>query len=432
MSAVPQKVLNWLYSVLTSVRTARPIEADRLLKSLHVTAHQDYHDINRTYEDVAHILARVPSLSPRTEVYTYENGASALLLLVSGTLPVSFRGTVYQFPIALWLPYTYPREAPMVYVTPTRSMVVRPGQHVGGDGRVYHPYLARWQDFWDKSTLSDFLDVLSSVFAKEPPVVSRSQQARPVYTSPTTAPPPPPPLPPELGPPQPPYQNHQNYGPAQPHPGAHSHSIASPIYHPPPNKGVSQPTEDLLSAPLTISPATLTSSAAPLPAPPIPPNPEKDALLDALGNTLYQHRLAAQNQAMTSTLPSLQAQHAALQRSLSAMQHEMHLLAQLSTTLESNERILTESIQRADAVMEEAKSRSVPNVDDVLVAPTVVGGQLYDVVAEERALGDTMFVLGRALDTGRVGLEVFLKVFPFSLSITNPSLSHPFLREMRK
>lgn len=81
----------------------------------------------------------------------YETGASALLLHLSGTLPVPFRGTVYQFPISIWVPYTYPREAPLVYVTPTPGMMIRPGQHVSGEGRVYHPYIAGWATFWDVS-----------------------------------------------------------------------------------------------------------------------------------------------------------------------------------------------------------------------------------------------------------------------------------------
>jgi hypothetical protein len=37
----------------------------------------------------------------------------------------------------------------MVYITPSQDMVVRPGQHVSGDGRVYHPYLAQWEKYWD-------------------------------------------------------------------------------------------------------------------------------------------------------------------------------------------------------------------------------------------------------------------------------------------
>ena len=28
-------------------------------------------------------------------------------------------------------------------------MLVRPGQHVSGDGRVYHHYLAHWREAWD-------------------------------------------------------------------------------------------------------------------------------------------------------------------------------------------------------------------------------------------------------------------------------------------
>jgi hypothetical protein len=67
---------------------------------------------------------------------------------------VTFRGAVYHFPVSIWLPYAYPREAPLVYVTPTYGMKVRPGQHVDVEGRVYHPYLARWNNFWDVSLRS--------------------------------------------------------------------------------------------------------------------------------------------------------------------------------------------------------------------------------------------------------------------------------------
>jgi hypothetical protein len=79
----------------------------------------------------------------------YENGTSALLLLLKGTLPVTFRGATYGFPVAIWVPYAYPREPPIVYIDPSEDMVVRPGQHVSGDGRVYHPYLAQWGQYWD-------------------------------------------------------------------------------------------------------------------------------------------------------------------------------------------------------------------------------------------------------------------------------------------
>ena len=84
-------------------------------------------------------------------VLAYENGESALLLLLSGTLPVQFRGATYRFPVAIWIPHAYPHASPMVYVMPTSDQLVRPGQHVSSDGRVYHPYLAQWAQYWDVS-----------------------------------------------------------------------------------------------------------------------------------------------------------------------------------------------------------------------------------------------------------------------------------------
>jgi ESCRT-I complex subunit TSG101 len=50
------------------------------------------------------------------------------------------------------VPYAYPREPPIVYIKPDKDMLVRPGQYVSGDGRVYHPYLAQWAKYWDVST----------------------------------------------------------------------------------------------------------------------------------------------------------------------------------------------------------------------------------------------------------------------------------------
>jgi hypothetical protein len=40
-----------------------------------------------------------------------------------------------------------------VYVTPVEGMMVRPGQHVDPEGKIYHPYLVGWAEFWD---VSDF------------------------------------------------------------------------------------------------------------------------------------------------------------------------------------------------------------------------------------------------------------------------------------
>ncbi|KAH7402934.1 UEV domain-containing protein [Pyrenochaeta sp. MPI-SDFR-AT-0127] len=555
MAGVPEKVLNWLYSVLTS----------------------EYADVNRTYHDAAEALANYPSLSPRTEIYTYENGSSALLLLLSGTLPVTFRGATYGFPVAIWVPYTYPRESPIVYVTPSQDMIVRPGQHVSGDGRVYHPYLAQWGKYWDKSTLFDFLAVLRGVFAKEPPVRSKQQlqhnapiQQAPPPVPPTPAewrrsqqgtpgaspspslpnkapaPPPKPPKPHEQSrqtpqpqhdrysqpPPLPPHPPHQpqsqqyqqpqrsSYGTPpnwqqQPLPAQHGAqhmqssydmSPATPVSQPPrpqvqvhgfqPNSydlgspvspltpedhrsasrygrpvpapqqsgsvpqgqqyqglppsqqqhygrpvpvqqqyqqspqgytpqqpqyqqqqrqrppqqipPVSKPPIDLLDDSLEVTIPSQMGNQVPIPVPPVPPNPEKDALLRALSQALVSQIRQTVSSNMSAVAP-LRAQQAALQTAYSRLQAELGELQQLDTALASNEQILKGAMIEADRVMGDARRRKAPDVDDVLVAPTLVGGQLYTLAAEERSIADTLFVLSRALDKGRISADVFVK-----------------------
>ena len=63
MSAVPQKVLNWLYHVLQGVCC--------LVHSIFCTdCSQEYYDAERTYSDVAQTLSHYPNLALRTNVYS--------------------------------------------------------------------------------------------------------------------------------------------------------------------------------------------------------------------------------------------------------------------------------------------------------------------------------------------------------------------------
>ncbi|KAK2827860.1 hypothetical protein FQN49_007269 [Arthroderma sp. PD_2] len=546
MAAVPQKTLEWLYRVLTS------------------NAHdpnQAYHDPNRTYSDTAQLLSQFPTFSPRTDVYTYENGASALLLHLTGTLPVNFRGAVYRFPIAIWIPNAYPNACPMVYVTPTPDMLVRPGQHVSGDGRIYHHYLAHWVEARDRSTLVDFLMIIKDVFAKEPPVISKEasnrrppppaqQISRPPAVPPlptelsqpspsastTTAghPPTPPKLPPKPGqerlqatqqpaqntthnvpPPLPPLPvelqpvPHQGDGkgnqfqpqrssslrrevtplsqpPPQTHPGQHQgyipghqdnrppnfqgpsgrpappvpryqHAYQAPHHsqHPLPQHGHARhpsqpqaayqqygpthapqpglhqtpairdhapkksPTPDLLTSPFELElPAKLASSAPP----PIPPNPEKDVLLQTLSRTLTQ-TLHANIEQTNSRIDPLNSQSKALHEAIATLRSEIAAVNAFHANIQSNTQILQQSLHRADGIIADAKTRissssassssqqpsGLPPIDEVLVAPTVVGKQIYDLVTDERGIHRAIYALQSALVRGRVGVDVWAK-----------------------
>jgi ESCRT-I complex subunit TSG101 len=96
-------------------------------------------------------------------------------------------------------------------------------------------------------------------------------------------------------------------------------------------------------------------------------------------------------------------------QSLTSMNSEIHALESLSALLTSNASILHTSLHEADAVIKSSQGRAPPGVDEILVAPTVVGNQLYELVCEERSLGDALFVLSRASERGRVVASVFAK-----------------------
>ena len=171
-----------------------------------------------------------------------------------------------------------------------------------------------------------------------------------------------------------------------------------------------------MDEPLTLS----LPSPSNLPPPPIPPNPEKDALLRQLASTLYALRQQARAQ-NESSLAGLAAQRAAMQTARQNLQGDAAALPSLSALLSSNTQALRQAIGEADRVIASVSSnssgggdtsstrREPPAIDDLLVAPTVVGSQLYDVAAEERALGDAIFVLGRAVERGRLAPAVFAR-----------------------
>lgn len=92
------------------------------------------------------------------------------------------------------------------------------------------------------------------------------------------------------------------------------------------------------------------------------------------------------------------------------MSLELSQLQSLDAMLGTNEKVLLDTTREAEIEMDKVQKRERPNVDEVLVAPTAVGEQLYGLVAEEKAMGDAMFALTKALDKGRIGAEVYIKV----------------------
>ena len=108
-------------------------------------------------------------------------------------------------------------------------------------------------------------------------------------------------------------------------------------------------------------------------------------------------------------MQSLSAQHQALLAAQQTLQAELDNLAHLSSILDSNEQALRQGIQQIDTSIASASSQRRPEIDNIIIAPTVVGQQVYNAVAEEQACRDVRLALGRALDKGRVGVKEYVK-----------------------
>ena len=52
----------------------------------------------------------------------------------------------------------YPAIAPYVFVTPTATMLIRPGRRVDANGRIYLSYLSEWKK--GRSDLKGLVDIL--------------------------------------------------------------------------------------------------------------------------------------------------------------------------------------------------------------------------------------------------------------------------------
>jgi ESCRT-I complex subunit TSG101 len=55
----------------------------------------------------------------------------------------------------------------------------------------------------------------------------------------------------------------------------------------------------------------------------------------------------------------------------------------------------------------DAAPSALPPIDEVLVAPTVVGKQLYDLVSEERGIQQAIYALQAALVKGIIGVDTW-------------------------
>ncbi|KAL7552389.1 hypothetical protein ACHAWF_017349 [Thalassiosira exigua] len=144
-----------------------------------------YRDPQRVLRDAEALLSSSlgAHLRPTTEPLTLNDGSSTPpVLLLRGTLPMTYRGVTYNTPVDLYLPPPYPMRPPTAFVRPVAGMAIKENhKHVGLDGRVYLPYLHEWRP--STHDLRELALFMSSLFGSEPPCYAKPAAAASVPPS---------------------------------------------------------------------------------------------------------------------------------------------------------------------------------------------------------------------------------------------------------
>lgn len=150
---------------------------DRILNSI------DYR--NRPYikQQLLEASSRYHQLQFKKAEFVHNDGRCSQLCMLSGTLPMTHTGVVYNIPIDVFIVEAFPDEPPKVYVRPTADMIVSPNHlFVEPDGSVNITKFISGQTRttagrWSRNyRLADFLCHLSAKFGDMSPLFTRPRQ----------------------------------------------------------------------------------------------------------------------------------------------------------------------------------------------------------------------------------------------------------------
>ncbi|KAG8747619.1 hypothetical protein FRC10_000162 [Ceratobasidium sp. 414] len=147
------------------------------------------------------------------------------------------------------------------------------------------------------------------------------------------------------------------------------------------------------------------------PSPNAPPRPMNPELLH-LHYSIHQKvtaELNALSNALAGDTERLRATQADLLAGEPAIRDEMARLEAVKTVCVAVGDRLNNAVTRAEANVHNLKSKGDPEVDELVCSTAIVYNQLIDLIAEDKAIEDTMYHLHRALNSGRIDLDRFIR-----------------------
>jgi ESCRT-I complex subunit TSG101 len=212
-------------------------------------------------------------------------------------------------------------------------------------------------------------------------------------------------------------------------------SVGVPLRSQPPHP---QPnildSDDTTPASAVSSPSSSAVPAA-APGPPRPPNPELVQLRSLVSERLTSSLTSLQD-SLSEDFAQLGLLHTDLAKGEPALQDEIARLEAVKEVCTSVRDRLADVVRRAEENVSVVSERRDVEVDEIVCSTTVVYNQLLDLVAEDNALDDTIYQLGRGLnsDTAKIDLDRFLKVrtlAPLTQFLQLADISYLFFQRVR-
>ncbi|CEP17523.1 hypothetical protein [Parasitella parasitica] len=381
------------------------------IKSWLRTVLQHYQDPDRTFRDVDAVLQTYLSLKPKMDTYTSNDGHTELLLCLHGTVPITYRSIPYNIPVAFWIPKEYPKASPIPFVKPTANMMIREDQ-AGQAIKLKHTFL-------------ELVAILQQVFAQEPPV----------YTKPTSIVGSPQVQPDSLLDKASNSQQQRQSMPSQPITNGNS-----AISHPSPDmlKWMGESTalynmnQGLASMDLNnnLTKSTSLPAIVSMPYPQLaqtptsrPGNGNGNVIIDksnthsningySIQETLYRKvtdKLQQYNVSISGDMDRLLLQNRQLNEGEISIDQEFRALNDIKERLKYNNLILESKSKEINLVIEKVNGMPDVQVDEALCGTTLVTNQLFELVADDNAISDTVYFLAKALNSERIDLAQFMK-----------------------
>lgn len=356
-----------------------------------------YQNPDATFRDISSVVNHYTGLQPVQDSYTFVDGTTMELVSLTGTIPVSYRGSSYNIPICIWLIDTHPKNAPICYVKPTADMSIKVSMFVDQNGKIYLPYLHDWVP--SSSDLLGLIQVMIVTFGEQPPVFAKPKSG--INT----------PYPPEAFMPKPGVFGGPPYIGQPPYPSISSgYSGNYPYPIPNPNNPFQAFPPSYPNSPFPNLPPGGSFNP---PAPIISGGTIKDehireSLLTAIEEKLVRRMKEQylQNQAELETLKRTQEE---LRQGKAKLDVMLNKLEKEKKDLEKNITLLRDKEQELNTAIEKIGVQESIDVDDAVTTTAPLYKQLLNAFAEEAAHEDAIYYMGEALRCGVIDLDVFLR-----------------------